>query len=424
MLLGPHSLLWYVLATLAALWAGWVLVRYVPFYRGLTADAGTHLPGKTAGRFDALDGLRGFLALAVVVHHACIARLHFVDLEWVEPDSVFYTAIGPIAVAMFFMVTGFLFWGKAWDSGGRVAPLRLLHNRVRRIAPLFLLLATIIAALAILRSDEWRGLPTGLTQYLASTAGLGLVFLPKLNNVHPDPLYQSMIWTLQYEWQFYLALPLIGLLATPRRYWGIVIVGLAVTYWLDDALYLNFLGGIAAVHLLHYPAARRWLASPVVAAAALAWLVGVIVLASQFWVTTGSYRQYQAPAVLASFPLFLTVVAGTSYGGLLTWRPSRCLGHISYSVYLLHGSVLYICLWFISRRIALHEIPPWQYWLLASVLMTVVVGFSACTYRLVEWPFLHRSSARTRPAPAAAESALTQQPANPVTPSVVVVREN
>lgn len=90
-----------------------------------------------ASRIPALDGLRGVLAISVFVHHAYLTRRAAVTGSWGAPDNAFIQALGLGAVAIFFMITAFLFWSRALSAGGRIAPLRLYRARLRRIYPAF-----------------------------------------------------------------------------------------------------------------------------------------------------------------------------------------------------------------------------------------------------------------------------------------------
>lgn len=63
-------------------------------------------------RLRSLDGLRGFLALAVVFSHGAVYQRYLVDGVWQAPPSPFYAFLGPFGVSLFFMITGFLFWSQ------------------------------------------------------------------------------------------------------------------------------------------------------------------------------------------------------------------------------------------------------------------------------------------------------------------------
>src|SRR5436190_2216663 len=70
------------------------------------------VPCVPAGRHVAIDGLRGFLALGVLFHHALFRFNLATTGRWVIADTAFYTLLGQVAVMTFFMITGFLFWDR------------------------------------------------------------------------------------------------------------------------------------------------------------------------------------------------------------------------------------------------------------------------------------------------------------------------
>src|ERR1700759_1230621 len=63
-------------------------------------------------RFKALDGLRGYLAIAVVIHHSRIYAVFLAPAQGVAPASVFRAVVGPLGVEFFFLIPAYLFWGK------------------------------------------------------------------------------------------------------------------------------------------------------------------------------------------------------------------------------------------------------------------------------------------------------------------------
>ncbi|HDZ0419542.1 TPA: acyltransferase family protein, partial [Klebsiella quasipneumoniae] len=71
-----------------------------------------YVPVASQGRYSGIDGLRGYLALMVAVHHFYIFYQWRIGGEWKEPSLVFFNNLGVFAVAVFFMITGFLFIGK------------------------------------------------------------------------------------------------------------------------------------------------------------------------------------------------------------------------------------------------------------------------------------------------------------------------
>jgi len=58
-------------------------------------------------RFSNLDGIRGFLALAVFFHHFTVTYYWKVNGVWAAPDNIILRNLGKFGVAIFFMITGF-----------------------------------------------------------------------------------------------------------------------------------------------------------------------------------------------------------------------------------------------------------------------------------------------------------------------------
>jgi len=73
-----------------------------------------------SARNESIDGLRGFLALGVFIHHCAVTWYYKQSGIWNVPPSNFYTELGQASVALFFMITAFLFWGKVIDKGSSI----------------------------------------------------------------------------------------------------------------------------------------------------------------------------------------------------------------------------------------------------------------------------------------------------------------
>src|SRR5207302_5329977 len=98
-----------------------------------------------SGRFTSLDGLRGYLAFGVFIHHGSVWYIFLHTSEWNVPPSYVYTNIGQASVALFFMITGFLFWSKLLR--GHEEPInwyRLYLSRLLRLVPLYTLAVTLV----------------------------------------------------------------------------------------------------------------------------------------------------------------------------------------------------------------------------------------------------------------------------------------
>ncbi len=96
------------------------------------------------GRLGSIDGIRGIMELGVLFHHYVHAYVFHVSGQWTPDHSRFYRVIGPAGVLIFFMITGFLFWTKLLDQGGRIDWRKLYISRIFRVVPLYWLAVAII----------------------------------------------------------------------------------------------------------------------------------------------------------------------------------------------------------------------------------------------------------------------------------------
>lgn len=84
-----------------------------------------------------IDGLRGYLATGVFLHHFYIAWGYEISGRWVAPENVIFRNLGLVAVSLFFMITAYLFYGKILSSQGKLNWRRLYVGRVQRLWPMY-----------------------------------------------------------------------------------------------------------------------------------------------------------------------------------------------------------------------------------------------------------------------------------------------
>jgi peptidoglycan/LPS O-acetylase OafA/YrhL len=372
---------------------GALIVAWWPSYRD---QAGPVAPGK----LETLDGLRAFLALGVFFHHGVITYYWVVTGVWGFPPDRFYREVGTCAVQLFFMITGFLFWTKAIRGSASLPAGKLLVGRVFRIAPMYLFISALVYGTIIAQSGfRLRGTTAELATGLASPLALGLIKWMPINGVAPGPMNAEVNWTLQLEWGFYLLLPILAILATPRRFLVLALAAIVMLPWsLKIPYYWNsvdFLAGMAAAHFIQSFGQVRALAGRFVAVASLASvaiLPGLDVL---------GYRSSLVVKLLALAFLFLCVVNGNSFFGVLRSRGAKLLGTISYSLYLTHGFVLYLGRSTLARWLGHDEPSAVVFWAFLAACGAITILGAACTYRFVELPFIERSHRLGRRLPAA-----------------------
>jgi peptidoglycan/LPS O-acetylase OafA/YrhL len=99
-----------------------------------------------------------------------------------------------------------------------------------------------------------------------------------------------------------------------------------------------------------------------------------------------------------SLPLFAAVSCGNNFYRVLTRPWTLLLGHVSYSVYLAHGLLLYFLVQRALGATVVASMTPIRYWGWIVLAVTPLVVLAASlTYRFIEAPFLKRASLSLRP---------------------------
>ena len=323
-----------------------------------------------SSRVQGIDGLRGYLAGTVFIHHACIWYFFLRSGHWEKPESNFYTELGRTSVALFFMITAFLFTRRILLS--RVIEWnRLYVSRILRIVPL--LIVHHLAALLVIAFIRLNHLPT--------------VF----NGIDTDRkvlLTAAVSWTLDYEWIFYLMLPLIALVRGTRVPLVLLLISaLMVVERHSEVLSENmlpFFGGVFAALVSTIPAIRKFSPSRI---------ASLLVLAS-LAVAYGIGRSLPTAVWLGLLTLAFTLIAnGNTLSGLLSCRVSRAFGEITYSVYLLHGLVLFIAFRGVVGIPLAQSLSPAMHWVVVALATPLLVALSYASWRWIEQPCLRRVDA-------------------------------
>lgn len=208
------------------------------------------------GRVSTIDGLRGYLAFSVFLHHSVIWFEYLRSGRWVVPQSNFYTALGQASVSLFFMITAFLFFSKLLNEKNGVNWLRLYVSRVMRIMPMYLFVVGVMLVVVGVLSD-WK-LAGSLSELLVEVAKWVLFFQVNVNDVNATALITAGVtWTLPYEWVFYLALPAFALFLAGRSSWLMFVFPVLGFVYANEIgvsplIMLSFVGGVVAALLVRF----------------------------------------------------------------------------------------------------------------------------------------------------------------------------
>ncbi len=336
-------------------------------------------PNPRGARISTLDGLRGFLALGVFFHHAAIYHEYLLYQQWRLPPWGFYSLLGQVGVAMFFMITGYLFWSRIVAERGRLDWLQLYIGRVFRIGPLYLFAFAAVLVIVFARGGWHLNVPAyqflkGIIQWLS----LGLLRADDINNYkNTNLILAGVMWTLKYEWYFYLSLPVLALAASKPKIHlpfsaGALVISLAYMGTHTEPAEMAPPSVCIALFLTGMTCGS--LACNGMAAKIRDSLSSVIVgtLICTVFIAFNSCHNIGVTMLLGG--IFYFISSGCSFFGLLTSRPARRLGDVSYGIYLLQGLVLTVVFsvkW--ARDIALWSpLGHWSVILLCAVLLVVV----------------------------------------------------
>lgn len=341
-------------------------------------------PAAPGARHAALDGLRGFLALGVFVYHLVVTHGFIATGVWAPPRSPFHALLGPVGVSVFFMLTGFLFWGKLLRVRGRPDWRALYVGRLFRIGPMYLVVVLAMLGIVAARTGFTLNEPAqvvagAVLQWLA----LGLLDgQPAVNGEAATHVLAGVTWTLWYEWAFYASLLASAAVARRRAHVAIVITAAllclaAKSLWHIDAIGFMalFALGMVVASLQHE---GRLPALPDRLSSALA----LACLALPFLSSASGYGSVTA-LLLAAF--FALVCQGSTLFGLLLTTAAQRLGRISYSLYLMQGLLL-TAVFAIAPLRAAAMTSPAAYWAAGIACAWALLACAALGYVGIERP--------------------------------------
>jgi peptidoglycan/LPS O-acetylase OafA/YrhL len=362
MLFGFYSPVWalLVVATMFAAAA-------TPLFRWADAKA------STTPREVPVDGIRGFLAISVFLHHAAIYQRYAGGGVWAEPPATFYASAGPVGVAIFFAITAYLFWGRVLS--GRMDWLGFYIGRVFRIGPLYLVAIAAVLAITLAVTGSLEILPT--IQWL----GLGALGAPAMNDYEPKRILAGVTWTLLWEWRFYVVL--FPLAFFRRLHWLVGGLGLAgslvlLTLHPSPSVSIPALGGFFSVGMLCASAKHSGFVLPLPR-----WALSIAALGALLTALFLIPSNYSVAGVLLAGVAFFAVEGGGDVFGLLTQRASIRLGNLSYGIYLLHGLVLF-AVFSAPGAGAFALSSPAHYWVTMTFAGLAVATLALALHRPVE----------------------------------------
>lgn len=321
----------------------------------------------TMERVPALDGVRGWAIVLVLLWHYVAMQLMGVPGTAV---NLLRQSLGLCwsGVDLFFVLSGFLIGGILVDNRASANYFKSFYiRRTCRIFPLYygwLLLGGMALAAGLTTGIEnWHVSDVPLWCYFLYVQNIGFAAVGTLGSA-----WLGVTWSLAIEEQFYLLLPLFVRKVTPARlfYWLVVLVLLATVFRLACWYFLPHQGivgyvllpcrwdallvGVIGALLVRNPAAVRAIRSNLWFIYALLGVIGAGLVILRV-VKQGNLIYLGMHSLgflwLAVFYLGVILIALHSTQRWVKWvfenRLIGRLGVVSYSVYLLHQPVSWLC---------------------------------------------------------------------------------
>ena len=343
-------------------------------------------------RNESIDGLRGFLALGVFIHHAAIWHQYLQIRNWDSPKSNLFSHFGQTSVAFFFMITAFLFISKLLNSKNKKLDWNVLFiSRFFRLVPMYLVSIAVLVIIVLVLSN-WQikvGFGTLLKQIFYWSA-FTIPDMPDINNcVYTNIINAGVVWSLPYEWLFYFSLPIISLLIF-RRTTSVFYLAASILFvygyykikYIDPNHLLSFVGGAIAPFLIKYDSKKVQYNSSIFSVIVILCIVAIVV----FFNNSGDYI-----CKLLLIIVFNLIVLGNTVFGILKSSILKFLGEISYSTYLIHGIILFIVMYFFFGLQEAANLSPIKYCIVIFITTPFVVWISFITYKTIEKPFMDYS---------------------------------
>jgi len=349
----------------------------------------------TKGHYAAIDGLRGYLAFFVFLHHSSIWYFFIRYNNWGAPPSHVYNHLGPTSVDFFFMITAFLFFRKLMK--GRLVGmnwLQLYVARVFRIMPVYLFAMSVLFVFVGVISGfvlHERRIDLGI-QMLEWLAFMG----PDMNGVGATGLIiAGVVGSLAFEWAFYFSLAIIGGMFFNIQVSNLFVVctGLLLLFFLIiiEQYYphgavirvLSFGGGIVAAFLIDNATVRRLAVSKLCSGI----MIILLITAIGFFTSVDSLVP-----MICVMGAFIIIACGNTLFGLLTNATSRRLGQISYSIFMLHGLLLFLTFRLLLGSPRASAMSAISHWMVIAIIGVMVILISSLTYHYIEAPFMNAAS--------------------------------
>lgn len=342
-------------------------------------------------RYETIDGIRGFLAIGVFIHHSSIWFQYLQINSWESSKSNLYNQLGQTSVSFFFMITAFLFITKLLNTNTQNVNWNAIFiSRFFRLAPMYFV-SLLFLVIIVFKISNWELNVSfnGLIKEMLKWGSFTILGCPSINNSsYTSIINAGVVWSLPYEWLFYFSLPIISIIVfkkiSSKVYLIISLLFLLVFYKIqafNQHHLLSFVGGGFAPLFMKYNTKKINFNSMFFSFLILICLALILMFSS----SDDYYCKFLIMVV------FNIIALGNNFFGVLKSSTLKFLGEISYSTYLIHGIIIFIVMYFFYNIENAKKLSPTVFCLTIFIITPVVVFTSFLFYKNIEKPCLNFS---------------------------------
>lgn len=362
--------------------------------------------GAATFRFDAIEGLRAWLAFGVFAFHLS-------SITNITSLSYQFRLLGSDAVLVFMIVSGFVISHLLMTR--REAYIPYITRRAFRLFPAYWIalglgVITTFLRLEAIEQSTWTNAPS-FAPYLTEQAlhaqviveqpvvqsilhlTLSQVLAPQAIATDAGLAMLGPAWSLSIEWQFYLIAPIMIWMMRRPGWIFVAISTVALGFYLAQLGFRNawtpdssvfaflFLFGIGAASRFALPLIRQL--------GSYAWPIAfalVIVGKLTGEIVTSLWLAFLVLMVRSRATRGVQVVADRIFDVAFESRVAKWLGARSYSIYILHTSAIAFVAWVVIPLYPLTSLQAFGLIGVLSIVLTVVA--SDLLHRWVELPMI------------------------------------
>jgi peptidoglycan/LPS O-acetylase OafA/YrhL len=346
-------------------------------------------------RYHELDAMRGIAAVVVMFHHFYIMFYRQgLAHSWIS-TLIYPLVAGHESVMLFFMLSGFVLSLPLLNGKAQSYPIYLLRRTLRIYGPYLAALA-----LAIVGCAFFHGRLTGLggpepwpEHVSLSAVGQAVMFLGDRN----DAIYDPAFWSLVQEMRISIIFPLLFLLTRILSLrTTFLMVGMCTVLGVQQpgSVLVRMFGSVVTVEYAGMFVLGILLATHIGVLSDLyrrlggvqRVLIATVSLCLYYGVhswTGGLWHLGDMPVAIGAGGLMVIALNSPHVRSILLHGSLGFMGRISYSLYLVHGTVLFALVALLRYRVS----PPTLFLIFVPTVILLSWGFYLC----VEAPFTRLS---------------------------------